>query len=271
MNKLVFKNNVLNVILGALLMIAISFELVGLIGSSNPDLLKFDYIGLGLKYVLGGMIIIFAIVNLYKGLSKKNGFWIAFIQTIGNAIIVTLGVILIFEKDPENKGITSSQVLGLSLYIEGIILILSSSIKKLKIYVSIVGIIVITFGVIIFFLVKSVYLVFGITALIFVLGLIFLVAGIAGLSKLQKNANKIIKENEKAKLIEEENKKAIKNENRKKEDPKVKEELTSSKEEKKETSEFIDSNVSLKNELKEEVLLDKEVREESDDKDEPLS
>ncbi len=194
MRKFVFKSNVLNVVVGSLLLIAGILEVIGIAGVDS-----LNYILYGLKYVVGGLVVIFSVINFLKSYKKSNGIKVNLVLIIGNVILLALGVLLIFLKSATL--LSPSRVLGASFYIEGVMLILNAAIKHSNIWDTVLGIVILTLGVIIFFILQDVYIVYTLTALIIIVALIFFIIGLNALSKSSKKGN--TKEKKQVKTTEE--------------------------------------------------------------------
>lgn len=196
MPKFILKNNVLNVIIGALLLMATAVEVVGIVGtlSGNADIAKVNYVYLGLQYVVGAILIVFAFVNAILTLKKGDTFNVVIINIIGNLLILGMGLILILEKD-QTKFLPSTAV-GISMYIEGVLLLLTNAIRKERILKTVYGIVIVTAGVIFFLYITNNILVYAITAVFFIFSLLYLIFGIVGLAKMQHGYKKLSREEE---------------------------------------------------------------------------
>ena len=175
--KFTFKNNILNIVIGSIFCLFVTIQIIGIF---VPEL---NYIGKALKYIIGAFTLIAAGFNLGRNLRRNNKTAENIIWLIGNLIIIVLGILLMFLKQEDDKvWLTPSIVAGIDIYLEGVMLIITSTISnKTSIASSLVGILFISLGMICFFKLVDNILIWGFTAVLLILGLIFLLDGIYGL------------------------------------------------------------------------------------------
>ena len=190
--KFTFRNNVLNIVVGSLFIIAVIIQFVGIFA---PQL---NYIGAALKYIIGAFTLITAGFNLGRHLTKKNKTSENIIWLLGNLAIIALGILLMFlEQEQGKEWLTPSVVAGIDIYLEGVMLIVTSAIsRKTSVGSALVGILFISLGMICFFKLNDSVLIWGFTGVLFVLGLIFLFDGIFGIVNKKNQAEEDEEEEE---------------------------------------------------------------------------
>lgn len=182
MKKIIFKNGVINIIFGLMFFVAAVLAVIGLLGID-----KLDYLNYGLRYVIGVVLILFSLFNLFFSIKKGCGSKVVMIQFILNAVIIALGFILLFEKSDADGTLPliPALALGIAFYAEGSILILENAVKKGNLTASLIGILILTLGVIIIVFDNKVdnIIRYTLLSILFLVGLFYLIAGIVIVSR----------------------------------------------------------------------------------------
>lgn len=196
--KFTFRNNILNIVVGGIFLLASIIEIIGFF---VPEI---DYIGKGLKYIIGSFSLIVAGFNLGRHLTKKNKLSENLIWIIGDLIIVIFAILLMFLKQEEKVWLTPSIVVGIDIYLQGVMLILSSTLSNRSVLGSaIIGILLISLGMISFLKLGDQGLKYAFTFAILILGALYLLDGILGLVKDKKSKGSENKSEQKAEEVKE--------------------------------------------------------------------
>ena len=182
MRRFAFRHKVLNFITAGVFIAALILGIVGQVVEAV------DYVGKGLYYIIGAICISFASINMFASFKKNNKAGGNIAIVIINLLIIALGFILIIHRIKVSNGTNKytdeefffnpSHTLGISLYIEGIMLIIANKFNETeKVTRTIVGILILTFGVVSFIWLKDKHL--AITFLVFIglLGMYYLYVG----------------------------------------------------------------------------------------------
>ncbi len=184
--KFTFKNNILNIVIGSILSVLVVIQLIGIFVK------ELNYVGAALKYIIGAFTLVVAGFNLGRHLKKENKTAETIVWLLGNLIIIVLAILLMFLKQEEDKvWLTPSIVAGIDIYLEGVMLIITSTISnKTNIASSLVGILFISLGMICFFKLVDNILIWGFTGALLIIGLIFLLDGIYGIRQKKSEVEK---------------------------------------------------------------------------------
>lgn len=181
MKKITFKNNVLNAILGVVLLVAGIIELIGAFGVDN-----LDYISPVLQYVTGCLVMLFGLFNMFKTIKKTNTKGSNLLSFGINIVIMVLGFLAIIPTGSLEIVFSPVNALGATIYLEGVFVVLNSSIKNEKTKRILLGIIIITIGVVVITLIKQEHIIYGLAFIMILLGLIFFISSLSGMSKSKK-------------------------------------------------------------------------------------
>lgn len=195
MKKLLFSKYYINIIVGLLVLVASVLALIGKL--AVPEL---DYISTGLYYVIGVLIIIFAcfnlLVNCRKGCSKD----VLILYIIINIALFIIGLLLIIAQITyQIPNYTPVIALSIAIYLEGVLIILRNALYKGKLINSIIGILIITLGLVCFIFKGQIeeIIIYSIIAALFIIGLFYLIFGLLGVPKKQKTSKTKKKKHEK--------------------------------------------------------------------------
>ncbi|MCR5564428.1 MAG: hypothetical protein K6F59_01350 [Gammaproteobacteria bacterium] len=182
MRRFAFRHKVLNFITAGVFIAAL---ILGIVGQVIEEV---DYVGKGLYYIIGAICISFASINMFASFKKGNKVGGNIAVAVVNLLIIALGFILIIHRLKVSNGTNTytdeefffnpSHTLGISLYIEGIMLVIANKFNESeKVTRTIVGILILTFGVVSFIWLKDKHL--AITFLVFIglLGMYYLYVG----------------------------------------------------------------------------------------------
>lgn len=181
---MIFKNKILNLITAGFFFVA---AILGFIGLLWVDAL--NYIGKGVYYLVAASSVIFTIINMIASFKKKNHKAGNITIIIASLLTMVLGLILFFHQLKVDKGnasvssedffLNASRVLGLSCYIEGVMLILVCKFNEESHWArTLIGILILTFGVVTLVWLKDSYIAWTLEAILFLLGVYYLIAGL---------------------------------------------------------------------------------------------
>ncbi len=210
MRRFAFRHKVLNFITAGVFIAALILGIVGQVVEAV------DYVGKGLYYIIGAFCISFASINMFASFKKDNKKGGNIAVALVNIAIIALGFILIIHRINVSNGTNKytdeefffnpSHTLGISLYVEGIMLIIANKFNvNEKVTRTLVGIGILTFGVVTFIWLKDKHL--AITFLVFIglLGIYYLYVGFRPLPpkpiEPPKENPKQLKENKKKSIF----------------------------------------------------------------------